>query len=207
VFCINALFYLAIWQSLDEVTAADEGSCCCFWLTLSFLILLMHQKHVCGDVSFDQTRYAFIYCLKLRVFNIKSSLFASRRVFSSTNFTRSGCCVYPLPPLLTVVEKFEPGAHFYHAVVHSSLITPFRWYKLGLSHTVGVMDYRGRYETHWSIPSIGFCVSRLCDYVGVSLLLQVSSALIKNSFVPRLHSAQLPWGVTSHKIIIYAMQI
>lgn len=77
--------------------------------------------------------------------------------------------------------KLWPSAHFYHAGVHSSLITPFRWYKLGLSHTVSVMDYRGQYETHWSISWISFCVSRLCNSGRASLLVHACSAWIKNS--------------------------
>lgn len=60
-------------------------------------------------------------------------------------------------------RKLWPSAHFRHAGVHSSLITPFRWYKLGLSRTVSMMDDRGRYETHWSISWISSWVSRqLC---------------------------------------------
>lgn len=63
-------------------------------------------------------------------------------------------------------RKLWPSAHFCHARVHSSLITPFRWYKLGLSRTVSVMDYRGQYETHWSISWISSWVSRqLCEPV------------------------------------------
>lgn len=57
-------------------------------------------------------------------------------------------------------RKLWPGTHFCHAGVHSSLITPFRWYKLGLSRPVSMMDYRGQYETHWSISWISCWVSR-----------------------------------------------
>ena len=98
-------------------------------------------------------------------------------------------------------KKLWPSAHFYHAGAHSSLITPFRWYKLGLSHSVSLMDGRGQYETHWSISWISFCVSRLCDSVGASLLLQACSALIKKFAAP-FHSA-----VCGSNILIYTMQI
>lgn len=63
------------------------------------------------------------------------------------------------------------------------------------------MDYRGWYETHWSISWISFCVSRLCDSVGASLLLQACSTLPQFNFAAPFHSAVCGCNITQFSSI------